>query len=204
MNLLRPQNPTANSTLFLLFFLILLLNIGGCKQKVEEKFKVYGEVTQDFQLYNQDNELVTAEVFKDKVYVTDFFFTTCTTICPLMKRQMHRVYEAVKDTPGILLFSHSIDPANDTVEVLKNYASGLGIKTDKWQLVTGKQEDIFDLARSYMLGVLKDDTAVDGYIHSGHFVLVDKERKIRGYYSGTDAKDVDRLISDLKEFVNAN
>lgn len=188
--------------LFTLFFLFTL-GLTGCEKKIEEKFKVYGQVTQDFNFYNQDNQLVTAEIFTDKVYVTDFFFTTCTTICPLMKRQMHRVYEAFANTPGVLLFSHTIDPENDTVEVLKNYADGLGIKTDKWQLVTGEQEEIFAIAKDYMLGVLKDDNNPDGYIHSGHFVLVDRERKIRGYYSGTDAKDVDRLIADLKDFVDA-
>jgi len=187
----------------LLFCLILTLSLTACEKKVDEKFKVYGEVTEDFNLYNQDNQLVTADIFKDKVYVTDFFFTTCTTICPLMKRQMHRVYEAIEHTPGVLLFSHSIDPENDTVEVLSNYAKGLGIKTDKWQLVTGDQEEIFKMAKSYMLGVLKDNSTPDGYIHSGHFVLMDKKRQIRGYYSGTDAKEVDRLIADLKEFVNA-
>ncbi|BHH84216.1 SCO family protein [Desulforhopalus sp. 52FAK] len=193
------------ATQYLVFFvLILCLLLSGCEKKVDEKFKVYGEVTQDFTLYNQDGQLVTKEIFKDKVYVTDFFFTTCTTICPLMKRQMHRVYEAFKDTPGVLLFSHTIDPETDTVEVLKNYADGLGIKTDKWQLVTGDQQEIFNMAKQYMLGVIKDDTIVDGYIHSGHFVLVDKDRKIRGYYSGTDAQDVDRLITDLREFIHDN
>jgi len=197
---------TRNLQFFSLFTLCILLSMAltGCEKKVEEKFKVYGQVTQDFEFYNQDNQLVTAEIFKDKVYITDFFFTTCTTICPLMKRQMHRVYQAFEDTPGVLLFSHTIDPEHDTVEVLKNYADGLQIKTNKWQLVTGPQEEIFDMAKNYMLGVLKDDTIVDGYIHSGHFVLMDNERKIRGYYSGTDAKDVDRLIADIKEFINAN
>jgi protein SCO1/2 len=196
---------TKNLQFVTLFTVCLLVVIGltGCDKKIEEKFKVYGQVTQDFEFYNQDNQLVTAEIFKDKVYVTDFFFTTCTTICPLMKRQMHRVYQAFEDTPGVLLFSHTIDPENDTVEVLKNYAEGLQIKTEKWQLVTGPQEEIFDMAKNYMLGVLKDDTTADGYIHSGHFVLMDKERKIRGYYSGTDAKDVDRLIADLREFIDA-
>ncbi len=116
---------------------------------------------------------------------------------------MYIVYQPIEDTPGVLLFSHTIDPETDTVEVLKNYADGLQIKTNKWQLVTGPQEEIFDMAKNYMLGVLKDDTNPDGYIHSGHFVLVDKERKIRGYYSGTDAKDVDRLIADLKEVIDA-
>ena len=106
-------------------------------------------------------------------------------------------------TLGLLLFSHSIDPENDTVEVLSNYAKGLGIKTEKWQLVTGEQEEIFDMAKNYMLGVLKDESTPDGYIHSGHFVLMDKKRQIRAYYGGTDAKEVDRLIADPKKFVNA-
>ena len=197
------KHTTAKKFRLTLLIIIVSILIAGCEKKVDDKFKVYGQVTQDFKLYNQDGQLVTKEIFKDKIYVTDFFFTTCTTICPLMKRQMHRVYEAFKDTPGVLLFSHTIDPEVDTVEVLKNYAEGLEIQTDKWQLVTGPQEEIFDMAKNYMLGVIKDDTIIDGYIHSGHFVLMDKERKIRGYYSGTDAKDVDRLIADIREFVNA-
>ena len=186
-----------------LFFLLLTGIITGCENKIEEKFRVYGEVTQDFSFHNQDNQIVTKDLFNGKVVITDFFFTTCPAICPIMKRQMFRIYEAYPDQPDLLLFSHTVDPAHDTVEILHNYAEGLGIKTEKWQLVTGPQEEIFEIAKNnYMLGALKDDNSPGGYIHSGSFVLIDKNRKIRGYYDGTDAKEVDRLIVDLKEFID--
>lgn len=187
------------STFFLIFLLSLLT---GCEKKSEEKFRVYGEVSQDFQFRNQDNEPVTLETFDGKVVITDFFFTTCPSICPIMKRQMVRIYEAYPNQADLLLFSHTIDPDHDTVEILKNYSEGLGIETERWQLVTGPQEEIFAAAKdNYMLGALKDENSPGGYIHSGSFVLIDKDKKIRGYYDGTDAKEVDQLISDLKEFI---
>lgn len=188
------------TTLLLLLFSWL---VTGCGNNTDDKFRVYGEVTQDFQFHNQDNEIVTKAIFNDKVVITDFFFTTCPSICPIMKRQMIRIYEAYPDQPDLLLFSHTIDPEHDTVEILKNYSEGLGIKTEKWQLVTGPQEEIFEVAKNnYMLGALKDENSPGGYIHSGSFVLIDKNQKIRGYYNGTDAKEVDQLILDLKEFVD--
>ena len=120
-----------------------------------------------------------------------------------MKRQMFRIYEAYPDQPDLLLFSHTVDPDHDTVEILKNYSEGLGIKTEKWQMITGPQDEIFEVAKTnYMLGALKDENSPGGYIHSGSFVLIDKEMRIRGYYDGTDAKEVDRLILDLKEFIS--
>lgn len=187
-------------TVLLLLFSWL---VTGCGNNTDDKFRVYGEVSQDFQFHNQDNEIVTKAIFNDKVVITDFFFTTCPSICPIMKRQMIRIYEAYPDQPDLLLFSHTIDPEHDTVEILKNYSEGLGIKTEKWQLVTGPQEEIFEVAKNnYMLGALKDENSPGGYIHSGSFVLIDKNQKIRGYYNGTDAKEVDQLILDLKEFVD--
>lgn len=186
-----------------IFFLILTALFTGCEKKNDEKFRVYGEVTQDFTFHNQDNQVVTKAIFDDKVVITDFFFTTCPSICPIMKRQMVRIYEAYPDQPDLLLFSHTIDPDHDTVEILKNYSEGLGISSDKWQLVTGPQEEIFEIAKNnYMLGALKDENSPGGYIHSGSFVLIDKNKKIRGYYDGTDAKEVDRLIVDMKEFLS--
>lgn len=161
-------------------------------------------MTTDFSFHNQDNQLVTAEIFTDKVYVTDFFFTTCPSICPIMKKQMSRVYEVFKDTPKVLLFSHTIDPEHDTVEVLKNFANGLEIETEKWQMVTGPQDEIFAMAKHYMLGAMKNDDVPGGYIHSGSFVLVDEKKQIRGYYNGTDAQEVDDLIADIKEYLNEN
>jgi protein SCO1/2 len=194
---LKPQNGLT------LLLLCLLLALSGCKNSNDEKFRIYGEASQPFSFHNQDNEVVTETIIKDKVYVTDFFFTTCPTICPLMKRQMFRIYEAFPDTPDLLLVSHTVDPETDTVEVLHNYAEGLGIETKRWQLLTGPQEEIFAIAKNnYMLGALKDENSPGGYIHSGSFVLLDKNKKIRGYYNGTDAKEVDQLILDLREFID--
>jgi protein SCO1/2 len=206
MNIARIHNPKARVQKLVPITILLLFLAGfvtGCDKKSDEKFRVYGEVTQDFSFHNQDNQIVTKAIFNDKVIITDFFFTTCPAICPIMKRQMVRIYEAYPDQPDLLLFSHTIDPEHDTVEILKNYSEGLGIKTEKWQLVTGPQEEIFEVAKNnYMLGALKDDNSPGGYIHSGSFVLIDKEKRIRGYYDGTDAKEVDQLILDLKEFIS--
>jgi protein SCO1/2 len=205
MNIARFHSPKTRVQKLVPITILLLFLAGfvtGCDKKSDEKFRVYGEVTQDFSFHNQDNQIVTKDVFNDKVIITDFFFTTCPAICPIMKRQMFRIYEAYPDQPDLLLFSHTVDPEHDTVEILKNYSEGLGIETEKWQLVTGPQEEIFEVAKNnYMLGALKDENSPGGYIHSGSFVLIDKNKKIRGYYNGTDAKEVDRLILDLKEFV---
>jgi len=184
----------------LLLAVLLGLYLSGCDSRSIDDFPVLGEVSRDFSFVNQDNEVVTPAVFQDKVYVTDFFFTTCPAICPIMTRQMTRVYEAIKDDPGVLLLSHTIDPEHDTVEVLKNYADGLGIETAKWHLVTGPQDEIFAMAKHYMLAAMKYEEAPGGYLHSGSFVLVDRERQIRGYYDGTDPEAVDRLIDDLALF----
>lgn len=206
MNIARIHRPKARVPKLVPITILLLVLTGfvtGCEKKSDEKFRVYGEVTQDFSFHNQDNQIVTKDIFNDKVIITDFFFTTCPAICPIMKRQMFRIYEAYPDQPDLLLFSHTVDPEHDTVEILKNYSEGLGIKTEKWQLITGPQEEIFEVAKNnYMLGALKDENSPGGYIHSGSFVLIDKNKKIRGYYDGTDAKEVDRLILDLKEFIS--
>lgn len=178
--------------------LLLGLSTVSCDMRDGEDLPVLGEINQDFLFYNQDNQPVTPAVVAGKVYVADFFFTSCPSICPIMKRQMVRVYEAFQDEPAVLLVSHSIDPEHDTVEVLHNYADGLGIRTEKWHLVTGEQEQIFAMAKHYMLAAMKHDEAPGGYLHSGSFVLVDVAGKIRGYYNGTDSEEVDQLIRDLK------
>ncbi len=188
----------------LALYFLLIFSLPGCDQASKHDLPVYGQVEMDFALYNQDNQKVDLSVFNNKVYVTDFFFTSCPSICPIMKRQMLRVYDAFKDTPGTLLFSHTIDPEHDTVEVLKNFSAGLGIETKKWQMVTGEQDEIFALAKQYMLGAMKSEQAPGGYIHSGSFVLVDKKRNIRGYYDGTNKEEVDRLIRDFKMLVSNN
>lgn len=160
----------------------------------------------DFSFVDQDSNVVTQETFHDKIYVTDFFFTSCRTICPVMKTQMLRVYDSIKTEPDVLLLSHTIDPEYDTVGLLHDFADRLGVTSDKWHFVTGNQEDIFNIAQtSYFATALADKTEPDGYIHSGAFLLIDKDRRIRGKYDGTKEDDVNRLLNDIdrlrKEYV---
>jgi protein SCO1 len=152
-----------------------------------------------FRFVNQDSQIVTNETFKGKIYVADFFFTTCRTICPIMKSQMLRVYEKFESDPEVLILSHTIDPEYDTVGLLHDYADRLGVKSSKWHFVTGNQDSIYDVAeKSYFATAIEDATEPDGFIHSGAFLLIDKEQRIRGKYDGTSDEDVNRLLEDIE------
>lgn len=192
------------------FVLLFVATLMGCGQKeAETKLPVMGrkEITPtdtiyhtiaDFEFINQDSAVVTQETFNDKIYVADFFFTSCPTICPVMKTQMLRVYEVIQDKPDVMILSHTIDPRHDTVAVLREFAEKLGVSSDKWHFVTGEKEDIYKIGQtSYMVSASEDPTEPGGYIHSGAFILVDKERRVRGLYDGTKADQVDRLIRDI-------
>lgn len=153
----------------------------------------------DFRFVDQDSAWVTNDTFKDKIYVADFFFTSCPTICPIMKTQMIRIYEEFETNPEVGLLSYSIDPEHDTVGLLHDFAERLGVKSEKWHFVTGNKDDIYDLGEtSYMVVAGEDDSAPGGYIHSGAFLLVDKQRRIRGVYDGTLEEEVDQLMTDMK------
>lgn len=153
----------------------------------------------DFQFVNQDSVLVTHETFRDKIYVADFFFTSCRTICPKMKTQMLRVYDTIQSLPDVVILSHTIDPEHDTVALLRDFAERLGVTSDRWHFVTGEQDKIYTLAQSsYFATAMEDKTEPDGFIHSGAFLLIDKERRIRGKYDGTVEEDVNRLIQDIR------
>lgn len=156
-----------------------------------------------FQFVDQDSALVNNNTFKDKIYVADFFFTSCRTICPIMKTQMLRVYEATQNMPDVLILSHSIDPEYDTVALLHDYADRLSdnpkILSSRWHFVTGVRDSIFKIAQtSYFTTAMEDRTEPDGYIHSGAFLLIDKQGRVRGKYDGTKEEDVNRLIGDIK------
>ncbi len=153
-----------------------------------------------FGFFNQDSVLVTEKDFAGKkIYVADFFFTSCPTICPKMKGQMLRLYQQFKDTKELAFLSHSIDPRHDTVPVLKAYASKLGVNTNQWQFVTGPKEKIYEIAqKSYMTSALEDKNAAGGFVHSGAFVLVDKQLHVRGIYDGTLEDQVDKLADDIE------
>ena len=153
----------------------------------------------DFSLVNQNGDTITQENYKDKIYVADFFFTTCLTICPIMTKNMGEVQEAIKNDPTIMLLSHSVTPQIDTVAQLKRYALEKGVIDSKWNLVTGDKKQIYELARKSYLAVKNDgDGGAFDMIHTENFILVDKEKRIRGFYDGTDRDEINRLLEDIK------
>lgn len=152
----------------------------------------------NFSFVNQDSLTFTQEDVKGKIYVADFFFTTCPTICPIMKKQMLRVYEKVKGDETFMLISHTIDPEHDTVALLKDYSGRLGSDGKQWQFLTGNRDEIYEMAeKGYYATAMPDSTEPGGYVHSGGFILVDKQSRVRGIYNGTDEKEVDQLLLDL-------
>lgn len=152
-----------------------------------------------FSFVNQEGDTVSEKMVEGKIYVTDFFFTTCPTICPVMKRQMIKVYNDIKGKPDVMILSHSIDPEHDTPQVLKKYAQDLGIAGQQWQFLTGNKEKIYEIGqKSYLSTAKEDKSAEGGYIHSGAFILVDKEKRVRGMYDGTTEEGTQKLIADIK------
>ena len=199
-------------TLLLFFTLVTILM--ACNQRsnsdtlpilgntiYEEKDTIYHTIA-DFKLVDQDSSIVTNETFTNQIYVADFFFTSCPTICPQMKAQMLRVYEKFENENQLAILSHTIDPTYDTVALLKDYSERLGVSSDKWKFVTGDQDYIYDLAEgSYMSIADEDENAPGGYVHSGAFLLVDRERRIRGVYDGTVSEQVDVLMNDIENLL---
>ncbi len=158
---------------------------------------VYHSIS-DFSFVDQDSNEVTNKTFEGKIYIADFFFTTCPTICPVMKTQMLRIYDQFKDNPQVAILSHTIDPRHDSVAVLKAYAKRLGVSGSFWHFVTGNRDKIYSLGqKDYYVTAGEDSTAAGGIIHSGAFILVDKKRRVRGMYDGTKEKDVSRLMKDM-------
>jgi len=153
----------------------------------------------DFALVNQNGDTITQEDYRDKIYVADFFFTTCPTICPVMTENMGYLQEQIMDDPEVLLLSHSVTPVIDSVPRLKEYALEKGVVDAKWNLVTGDKKQIYELARKSYLAVKTDgDGGPFDMIHTENFILVDKQRRIRGTYDGTKKEDMDRLLEDLE------
>tara|TARA_B110000967_G_scaffold62888_1_gene64733 strand:+ start:70133 stop:70804 length:672 start_codon:yes stop_codon:yes gene_type:complete len=152
----------------------------------------------DFELVNQNGATVTQATFDNKIYVADFFFTRCGTICPLMTTHMYALQNAFLNDEEVLLLSHSVTPVLDSVPVLKRYAENKGVLAAKWHLVTGPKKQIYDLARKSYFAVLDEgDGGEQDFIHTEQFVLVDQKKRIRGYYDGTDPKEIQRILTDI-------
>lgn len=169
--------------------------------------KIGGKITTDtvyhtidsFVFFDQDSSRVSRETVEGKVYVADFFFTTCPSICPVMATQMLRVYDKYKNRNDFMILSHSIDPEYDTVALLGDYARRLGVEEGgNWRFLTGTETDVYELGeRKYFATAQPDQTAPGGYLHSGAFLLIDRKGRVRGHYDGTKSEEVDKLMSDI-------
>ncbi len=194
----------------------MLLFGAACTQ--EKKLPIYGDreakITKDangnekidtvyktipnFKFLNQDSVEVTQDAFNNKIYVADFFFTSCTTICPVMHRNMKTIYDKYKGNPNVMFLSHTIDFKYDKPSVLKKYAQKLGVDVPQWQFLYGDKKEVYGLAeKDYLVAVQEDSAATDGYVHQGWLVLVDKHKRIRGAYDGTKTEEVEKLKSDM-------
>lgn len=153
----------------------------------------------NFTLTNQFGEKVSEQTVRNKIYVADFFFATCQSICPQMSTNLVDVQAAFQNDPEFLILSHSVNPMHDTVEVLNKYGISYKAKKDKWHFLTGSKKAIYDLAlNDYLVNALEDDGSAEGFIHSEFFLLIDKQGRIRGVYDGTDKVQVTKLIADIK------
>ena len=152
----------------------------------------------DFQLINQNGDTITQHNYKDKIYVADFFFTRCQTICPIMSTNMGDLQEYYKHDARIMLLSHSVTPVIDSISVLRAYADKRKILDFKWNLVTGDKKHIYELARKSYFAVLDEgDGGAQDFIHTEQFILVDQKRQIRGFYDGTSKDEIQRIIKDI-------
>ena len=153
----------------------------------------------DFKLVNQNGDTITQKNYEDKIYITDFFFTTCQGICPIMTDHMVKIQKEFKDDPEVLLLSHSVTPEIDSVAQLKKYAEEKGVIDEKWNLVTGDKKKIYDLARkSYLVAKSQGNGGKYDMVHTENFALVDKNKQVRGFYDGTNPKAIEQLVEDVK------
>jgi protein SCO1/2 len=179
-------------------YIILLGFLASCKPG-ESRLPILGRgVIPAFHLLNQDSVTVTNKDFDGSIYVADFFFTTCPTICPIMHRNLLKVYTKYKGNKEVKLLSHTIDVKYDTPSRLKAYANKLGVEGTQWEFLWGSREAIYTLAqKSYLVSVNEDKNGPGGFVHQGYLVLIDKKKRIRGAYDGTLEKEVAQLMTDM-------
>lgn len=191
----------------LIYLFLLLAVLTGCKDKTKRLPFLQQDITGNdttyrtipvFKFLNQDSAVVTNKDFDGAIYVADFFFTSCPTICPTMHRNLLKVYHKYLNNPEVKLASHTIDVKYDTPSRMKAYATKLGIKGTQWEFLWGTKEEIYTLAeRNYLVSVGQDKAAPGGFIHQGYLVLVDKDKRIRGAYDGTVDAQVEQLMKDM-------
>ncbi len=153
----------------------------------------------DFEFTDQNGKKVTKQSVKDKIYITEYFFTTCQSICPVMNNNLVKIYKEFKDKKELLILSHTVNPENDSVPVLKQYADAHGVNDGRWLFVTGEKKALYDIARKgYLLNAEEGDGGKEDFIHTQNFALIDKDSHIRGFYDGTDSMEMVKLSQDIK------
>lgn len=196
----------------IIYFLLAFILI-ACQDK-EKKLPILGTpdiIGEDtlypsipnFEFIDQKSKIVNQHTFHNKIYVADFMFLTCPTICPKMTSEMNKVYKHFKSNNHILFLSHTIDPIRDSIPMLLSHANQLNVNHTKWHFVTGKKEKIYDLAEnSYFSAAYEDSSAAGGFVHSGGLLLIDKYKHIRGVYDGTNPHETSKLIADISALLN--
>lgn len=191
--------------------LFLVVLIFGCKSEPERlpylgNIEINGTDTlyhliPDITLIDQDSQILKIASLDNKIVLADFFFTSCPSICPTVKKQMLRLYDRYENDDRVMMISHTIDQRNDSVAVLNRYAHNLGVNTDKWKFVTGEKDSIYYLADQYFVSVMEDPLAPAGFDHSGRIILVDTNRKVRGFCEGTDPESVTAFFETVDQLL---
>lgn len=204
-----------------LLFIVTAIAIQSCTGKSDQKLPILGnrepvernvdgklvvdtiyQTIPPFSYLNQDSVAVTDKDFDGKIYIADFFFTSCNTICPVMHRNMLTVYKKFKDNPKVKFLSHSIDIKYDLPSRLKTYATKLGIEGNQWEFVHGSRDSIFDIAaKSYLVSAFEDSADPQGLVHQGWFILVDTKKQLRGAYDGTKEDQVKQMMEDMDKLL---
>ena len=218
MELIKFFKKSKSTLIFLFFFTLIFIPILYFLVKPKSKLPVYNPVDvnprlvddsvkhinkdhkiADFVLTNQNGKTITEDNFEDKIYVADFFFTRCQTICPVMAVNMAELQEHFKNDEEIKFLSHSVTPIMDSVPMLRAYATKKGAIDGKWEITTGDKKHIYDMARKSYFAVLDEGDGGDqDFIHTEQFILIDKKKQIRGFYDGTDKNEMKRIIKDIE------
>jgi protein SCO1 len=177
---------------------VLLLPVYGETRLGANKDTLYHSIS-DFSFINQFGDTVSQKTIQGKMYIADFFFATCQSICPKMSTQLQRVQTAILKDTNAMILSHTVNPEYDNIKVLNAYGEQYGAQKGKWHLLTGNKKAIYELAKtSYLVNALEDDGSDEGFLHSETFLMVDSKRRLRGIYDGTDSADVNRLIKEIE------
>ena len=195
-------------------FIFIIFGIIACSNPDNTPLPYYGFPTitpegdslayqiPDFKLISQDSSIVENNDLDDFIYVADFFFMSCPSICPKVKKQMLRIYDRFESDKQLKLVSHTIDPKRDTPARLKQFAANLEVDTDKWIFLTGTKDSMMDMANAYMVSAMEDPEAPGGFDHSGKILLIDKNRNIRAFADGTEPKEVDAFMDNIDKLLS--